>query len=431
MMISVTDFSKIKCPFLALSAVLALLLVFTAPVSAQPGNHREAHLIVVGPGDPLYTYWGHIGISISNKETGEDFFYDFGNFSFFSENFYRDFALGRMLYQGMQTPTDLFLNYSLTENRDLTVYPLNLGEAELDILEARLKWWMLPENRVYLYDYFHDNCATIIRDVLDEAIGGSLKNQSQGITNLSFRKLARIGAHSSAASEILLHFLLGPAQDYNISEWEWMFMPEAVAEIGSRVAYEGVDGVTRKLLGEAIVLKESTRPEVPADYRSLWPLLLIIGLVVSALWIYSSAAEPEQRLPAIVLTVLRFLIVLVVGLLGLLLGFLMVFTDHAAAYNNINIGPFFPTVLFALIPIAKAHRKTGSIRRKLENRIAFIWSINLAALLVVMLLRAAGVSNQDAFAFWALCLPLTAAASWPGRRWGERLVKTGRIRKAG
>ncbi|PIE04547.1 MAG: hypothetical protein CSA76_03625, partial [Spirochaetales bacterium] len=180
--------SFIRRPAVAVPALLLLFFSVTAgTVSAEKlsGNanseqsNLSASIIIVGPGDPIYTYWGHIGIAIEDSETGEDNFYDFGNFSFYSDNFFKDFILGRMLYLGMKAPTELFLNYHLTLNRNLTVYPLYMGNAELRRMQERLEWWVRPENQEYLYDYYYQNCSTIIRDVLDEAIGGALREATE------------------------------------------------------------------------------------------------------------------------------------------------------------------------------------------------------------------------------------------------------------
>jgi len=88
----------------------------------------------------------------------------------------------------------------------------------------------------------------------------------------------------------------------------------------------------------------------------------------------------------------------------------MAFTDHAAAYGNINLWPTFPTVLAALIPLF-----TRGIRDpRGENWMASIWSVNLLGLVAATILAATGVRPQDAGAFWALLAPVTLAASWPG-----------------
>jgi hypothetical protein len=36
-----------------------------------------------------------------------------------------------------------------------------------------------PENREYLYDYFRDNCSTRVRDAVDRAVGGRVRQAGQ------------------------------------------------------------------------------------------------------------------------------------------------------------------------------------------------------------------------------------------------------------
>ena len=382
------------------------LIIFTA--SLFPDETLKANLIVVGPGDPIYSYWGHIGIAIENRETGENLFYDFGNFSFYSENFYRDFIMGRMMYLGMVTPTDLFIHYSLMEDRSLTVYPLNLGHEELTELNETLRWWVLPENREYLYDYFLNNCSTIIRDILNDVTDGQLKNFTIKDKDLTFRHYARTGSAPSFFAEIMLDYLLGSDLDKPINGWDKMFLPQAVADYATKFRYTGKDGVTRILADKGIVLKESTRPPVPDKPRTLWPIMLLIGTVMGLIWRLSAHAKGKGT--RILATAARTIIILSVGIPGLVLGFVEVFTDHASAYRNINLWPTFPTILLAL-PILFIPLKTF---RKKELWLSWLWTVNLAGLLLAVFLRVSGIYPQDAYAFWALLAPLTLAASRPG-----------------
>ena len=409
-------------PQRAVSTAFCLLFLLSAALQA---SETEAHLVIVGPGDPIYTYWGHIGIAISDRDSGESMFYDFGNFSFHSEHFYRDFVMGRMLYLGLKTPTEYFLAYSMQEDRDLRLYPLNLGEQELEILDRRLRWWALPENREYLYDYFYANCSTIIRDVLDEAVNGALFEATAQEKRQSFRHYSRTGAAPSASAELLVHFLLGPRQDSPISGWEHMFLPEAVADAAMGLEYTAADGTTRTLAGEPLVLKESDRPKVPEEPRLLWPAMLLTGLLLSAVWVILRRLRAGKGWK-ITGAVLRSLLILSIGLPGLILTFMMVFTDHASTYGNINVAPTLPTLLFALIPVIQSIKAPEDRRRKLEIIQSWIWTVNLGALVLVMLFRAVGLTIQDAFAFWALFLPLLLTASRPGLKVEELLRKAER-----
>ena len=404
---------------------IALLLSVSIPgASWAVGTSKSAHLIIVGPGDPMYTYWGHIGISIADAD-GESLFYDFGNFSFHSENFYRDFAMGRMLYLGMVTRTERFIAYSLTEDRDLFAYPLNLTEDELAILEARMRWWMMPENREYLYDYFRNNCSTIIRDALDEALGGAMAEATVGVSaGRDFRDYARTGSAPSLGAELLLHYLLGPLQDETIDLWEAMFLPQAVADVATSLELPAADGGRRLLAGPPVVLKDSSRAPVPESPRTLWPFTLAAGILTAAAWLLLTALRPGGRFSRGAAAAGRGAIILAVGLPGAFVAFLMAFTDHVSGHANLNLGPALPTILLGLIPAIRAAGREGSEREREERRLARLWAVNLAGLAIVAALRMTGLSAQNAFAFWAFYAPVLLAASRPWNPILRRLRRT-------
>jgi len=388
----------------------SLLLLWIEPEFAA-GEPSGANLLVAGPGDAMYEYWGHIGIIIENDSEETDLFYDFGNFSFYSDTFYGNFIMGRMIYISSVTRTGLFINQIMQEDRDLKLYPLNFGTDELRELDATLRWWVLPENQEYLYDYFLDNCSTIIRDILNDVTGGSLRASTESVPDKTYRHYARTGARPSFANEVLLHFLLGKKQDEEISLWDLMFIPQMVGDTVLDFEYLGRDGVIRVLADREIVLNESSRPPVPEEPRILWPWLLALGIALALLW------NSGRRL-------LRALIILFVGIPGLILGFLMLFTDHTAAYNNINILPSIPTVLLGLIFLGKSAKR--------ELALSWIWTLNLAGVLAAVFLRLSGISIQNAGAFWALYGPLAFMASSPGQYLkGKLYSRFGKLRKRG
>jgi len=396
--------------FLALS----LLLLWGRPEFAA-GEPSGASLLVVGPGDAMYEYWGHIGVIIEDDSEGASLFYDFGNFSFYKDNFYGNFIMGRMFYSSSVTTAGFFIDQTMREDRCLSLYPLNFDTEELRELDAALRWRVLPENREYMYDYFLNNCSTIVRDILDDVMGGALRVSTSSVPDRTFRHYARTGARPSFFHEVLLHFLLGEKQDEEISLWDLMFIPQAVGDTVLNFEYPGRDGVTRVLADKEIVLKESTRLPVPPEPRMLWPWLLALSIALGLLW--NVGGRPP-----------RALIILLAGIPGLILGFLMLFTDHEAAYSNINILPSMPTVLLGLIFLGS--RKKGIAGRELA--LSWIWTLNLAGVLTAFLLWASGASTQDAGAIWALYGPLAFMASRPGQYLrGKLYSRLGRLRKGG
>jgi hypothetical protein len=109
-----------------LSLLVLLLPVRALPLAAQlswPGGDNDNLTIrvsVMGPGDELYFWWGHIALIIEDRAAGERRLYDYGLFSFENDNFFVNFALGRLLYScGASRAESNITEYILT-NRDVT-----------------------------------------------------------------------------------------------------------------------------------------------------------------------------------------------------------------------------------------------------------------------------------------------------------------------
>src|SRR5690554_245815 len=84
----------------------------------------------------------------------------------------------------------IFIQNYVYENRWVKEQVLNLTQAEKQALSDFLWKNALPENKYYKYDFFFDNCATKIRDVIQEVLGDKLEYRHGYITEqLTFRDL--------------------------------------------------------------------------------------------------------------------------------------------------------------------------------------------------------------------------------------------------
>ena len=115
---------------LLLLLISALPLPADTPADTETGEDLAVSLMIVGPGIPLYVWWGHIGLIVENEKEGWSYFYDFGNFSFEEDHFYRNFAMGRLYYLKIKSRTDSYLRYLTWFDRRVTIYNLNLTPEE-------------------------------------------------------------------------------------------------------------------------------------------------------------------------------------------------------------------------------------------------------------------------------------------------------------
>jgi hypothetical protein len=364
---------------------------------AARGESLRVKVVIVGPGDPLYLWWGHCGLIIEDSAYGSSTFYDWGQFSFESGNFYRDFAFGLLVYACGSTDTLWQLRNFQAENRDIRTLTLDLPPETRDAIRLFCEFNNKPENRAYLYHFFKDNCATRVRDIIDAALGGALYEAASGAESLTVRQNIRRYMYFNPFFDWFLNFLMGPGIDTRGNLWEQMFLPMEVGTILSDFVYTDADGSQRALvLSNDLLFSSSGRPPVldfpPWDH---W-IELLVSVLVSVLVFFS--AWKGLELPRLGL---QFLLGLFFGVAGSLLFFMSLFTDHDYTWGNLNL-LFVNPLWFALIPLTILHKKKAA-----QYATGIFWA--LITLLLLSALIARRFTGQDMEATVLLVLPFTLA----------------------
>ena len=127
-------------------------------------------LLTCGPGREIFELCGHEAVRV-RYASGADTVWNYGLFSFDQPNFVYRFVKGETDYMAGCYPTRYFLPEYVSSGRWVVEQDLNLTPALRDTLLRLLRRDVLPENRVYRYNYVRDNCATRIVDRLEEAAG--------------------------------------------------------------------------------------------------------------------------------------------------------------------------------------------------------------------------------------------------------------------
>ncbi|WP_154223623.1 DUF4105 domain-containing protein [Marinicella rhabdoformis] len=155
-----------------------LFLILGLLWAAQVTSARQFYLMTVEPGTEFWSVYGHTALVI------DDDVYGFGVFSFEQKDFYQSFARNEMTYMVGHTAVEDEVYWAEVEGRKMTMLPLNISVDAQNEIMAYLRWHFKPENQSYAYDYFLQNCATKIRDILDGAMDGELQanfsNQGSG-----------------------------------------------------------------------------------------------------------------------------------------------------------------------------------------------------------------------------------------------------------
>ena len=155
-------------------------------VLGQLSPKSKVYLLTCEPGTEIYTQFGHSAIRIVDYEASIDLVYNWGMFEFGDDEmeFNMKFAQGKLpYYMGIQ-PFDGFMAEYLYTNRTVRQLELNLNQNQKNELYNALKVNYLPENRVYKYDFFFDNCASRISDFFIKILGNQLEMGTHKDANL-------------------------------------------------------------------------------------------------------------------------------------------------------------------------------------------------------------------------------------------------------
>ena len=390
--------------------IIILTIVCGNALFAQ-GENLTLKVAVMGPGDQLYFWWGHIALVIEDADTGSSHFFDYGLFSFDNDNFFYNFAFGRLLYSCGVSSTQRNINGYKNTNRDITVYTLDIPpELRLKVRDFA-ETNVLPENRDYYYHHFRDNCSTRIRDIIDIATDGQfLKQYGQSPGRFTLREHVRRHTWFSPAVDWFLNFLMGQVIDTPITVWDDMFLP---SEVGKRIEefwYTDNDGVNRKLVSSIEVLNRAEGRHGVLDVpRKQWPAELAFSLVLSAIFGFFFFLQAKKiRSGRILAGVSMSVTSLFFGIAGLLLYFMNLFTNHDYTYQNANM-LFCSPVLLAGVPFGIGYAFTKDTGKLFFFGVLsrLLWLLTALGIFLSMAIKLLPAFYQQNLTDQMLMLPLS------------------------
>lgn len=173
--------------------VAAFLLLFVpAKGFAQGGVEPDSvhiYLLTCSPHQEVYSLYGHSAMRVENRQTGEDIAVNYGMFNFDKPFFVLRFVFGLTDYEMGVCPFEAFKREYMYHGSSVVQQELNLTASEkLRVLAALNKNW-LPENRVYRYNYFYDNCTTRVRDIVESCVDGKVVYGGEVPKGATFRTM--------------------------------------------------------------------------------------------------------------------------------------------------------------------------------------------------------------------------------------------------
>ncbi len=297
--------------------------------STHPGGGWIVSLLTCEPGNEIYELEGHSGLRLRHSSGSPDMVVNWGIFDFASPGFVYRFTKGETDYMAGAAPTELFLGQYNLEGRAVTEQVLALTPEESDRVYELVAVNLLPENRVYRYNYVGDNCATRPLAIIEQALGDTLTlgaPEEALAGGRSFREAMRYYHRNYAWYQMGIDLALGSAIDRPEPQRAMSFSPVALSRMISTARRP--DG--KPLVEETTVIGpwNSLLPEGPTPL-DLHPLTWAIGILVLTigLTVYGLVRRRLCRaFDAVLYSVF--------GLAGCVIAFLVFISVHEAASPN-------------------------------------------------------------------------------------------------
>ena len=303
---------------------------------AQDSAHLRISLITCTPGEELYSTFGHSAFRIFDSSRAfnddwQDVVYNYGTFNFDDPGFYLKFVQGKLLYYVSTESFKGFKELYQTTNRGIVEQVLNLSDADKIIIQQMLNNNLKEENKFYKYDFFFNNCTTRLRDILKKYNDNTFSKTVVMPIGSKFRQAIHqyLDKNNKDWSKLGIDILLGQPCDEVMTAEYMQFLPDNL----------------RKSL-------DTTSPKIISSSQNL----------------YAVKVNPEKNnffTPFVVFSLLSIFIVLIgytknnfaqlflqgfdglffflIGILGVILIFMWIGTDHSMTKNNYNLIWAWPT----------------------------------------------------------------------------------------
>lgn len=342
-----------------LSALLSML--FTRGLVAQSADSADIYLVTCAPGTASYSIYGHTALRISMRNAPFDMVYNWGIFDFSTPNFVYRFAKGKLDYMLGAYSYERFLEEYIAEGRSVWSQKLNLTTEEKEKLFDLINENLKPENVRYRYDFFFDNCATRVRDIVaaaaDDTVIFPVKDQAR-----TFRQLIDPYQKVLPWLDFGADMLLGLQADRKATVADEMFLPVFLRDnfAGSVIIHDGNREPLAGPVETVVDIPAATTGKKPWVPQAVFWMVFVFVVLVTFVF-----KRPGLE------KFIDFVLFFIFSLLALVLVFTNIFSDHDALHLNLlflGINILIPVLFVMLV----AGRKPVKLSR-LALTVSLLW----------------------------------------------------------
>ena len=313
------------------------IFFFLSTVLVAETNDYIISVLTIGPGNSLSDSFGHSAIRVQDKSKNYDLVFNYGVYDFNDPNFYTNFIKGYLNYSlGVSYYKDFKSSY-ISNNRSIKeqviLFPEKLNKKIVDRLIFNSK----PENKNYLYDYFSNNCSTIIKDIIEESLIEHDYRNDYSIEKKSkntYRNLIYENINKNSWGSLGIDICLGSYIDQEIDVKKNTFLPEYLFEYLNSSYYKDPEFNNNiKLVKKINFINYGNKEFQNLSSNTLFYSPLFIFIIISSFLLFISIRNLNNKSVHLILQSTH----IITSTIGFLLLFLWFFTDHYTSAYNYNL----------------------------------------------------------------------------------------------
>ena len=313
----------------------------SVPTAIETHIQAEISLVTCYPGSRNYELYGHTMIRVQIE--GQDLLFNYGIFNFKQSGFIYRFVKGDCDYSLAAYPMQ-YLTQGY-EDRKIVEQVLDLDDAQKVDIISFLWNNVQPENAVYRYGWAYNNCATKPRDIIENAVGGSLEYGNPKRGEATFRSIMAYFDKNYPWQQFGIDMVLGYDLDHKLDYREQMFSPI--------ILMEAMADATQERDGKRIPVVKATNILVEGGDEGAvlgpTPVVLTPMFVLTLLLVIVLALTIKERLGKRHYRWLDSVVFGVYGLVGVLVAFLTFVSSHYGTSSNLHIVWLHPLLLLPAI----------------------------------------------------------------------------------
>ena len=319
------------------------------PKSSEPFDSVEVSLLTCSPHEEIYSLYGHTALRWHDLSKGDDIAFNWGVFDFRKPFFVGRFVFGLTDYELGAYPYPLFRQEYMAYGSSITEQVIDLKPEEKMKLKEALVNNLQPENKVYRYNYFYDNCSLRPRDLIERCINGKVTYALREDYQPTYREMVHDCVRNHPWAAFGNDMLLGIRADLKTDLRQQEFLPSNLMyDFDRATIYSG--GEYRPLVKERRIALQAGVQVIEEDFpltpsQCAWILFILSAGIALIEWKRKKRFKYWDAL-----------LMLVQGLAGCVL-FVMIFSQHPTTSLNLQLLLLNPLPLL-FIPAVLRRRKS-------------------------------------------------------------------------